>query len=97
MAAGVGLVGRHVADARMDRGLDFARTQAPEMPLGGAHVGTHLLFDVLGQAHDLRQAGEGLRFQAERRREPADFGLAVRLRRGDLGRGAGLLQRQQEV
>jgi len=88
VSAGIGLVRRHVADAGLDRGLDLARTQPPEMPLGGAHVRPRLVFDVLRQAHDLRQAGKGVGIQAKRRCEPGELGLAIGLRRGDFGRAA---------
>jgi hypothetical protein len=97
VAAGIGLVGRHVAYAGLDRGLDLARTQAPELALRGAYVGSYLVFHFLRQAGDPRQAGEGDRVDVERRGEARELGLAVGLRRGDFGRAARSLHRQHGI
>ena len=97
MAAGIGLVRRHVADAGLDRGVDFAWTQSPEMALRGAHVRPHLVFDVLRQAHQVGQAGQRAWLDAECGREPVKVRLTVGLGRGHLGRTARSLQCQQFV
>jgi hypothetical protein len=48
VAARIRQVGGDVADARLDAGFDLARPQAPEMPLGGAHVAADVVLDVIG-------------------------------------------------
>ncbi|HEX6398829.1 MAG TPA: hypothetical protein VFZ95_15500, partial [Steroidobacteraceae bacterium] len=97
MAAGIGLVGRHVADAGLDRRLDLARTQAPEVALGGANVRAHLVFDIFCQARQMRQRGQFVGLDADRGGKPAELGLAVGLRSRNLCRGARLLQCQHGV
>lgn len=97
MAARIRLVGGHVADAGVDRRLDLARTQAPEVALGGANIGAHLVFDVRREAHDVRQRGELSGLDADRGCKPAELGLSIGLSRGDLGRGARILQSEHGV
>ena len=50
VAAGIGQVSLHVADAGLQARLDFIRAQTPEALLCRAHVGTDVVFHVLDQA-----------------------------------------------
>jgi hypothetical protein len=95
VAAGIGLVRRHVADAGRDPGFHLARPQPPEAALGGAHVRADLVFDLIGQPHDARQVGEGAGIHVERRCEPREVLLAIGLGRRHFARAAGFLQGQQ--
>jgi hypothetical protein len=95
--AGVGEIGRDVADARLDRGVDFLRSQPPEVPLGIAYVAARVILGVLGQAHDARQRVQHARFEAQRTSKAIDVGLAIRLREFDLPWRAAVLQAEQEI
>lgn len=97
MSARVGAIGGHVADAGLDRGLDFPGAQTPEMSLGRAHVQSRIVFDVPCQAIQMGQPGERARIGAERFGEPVDLRPAIGLCDRHVGGLAGPLQRQQRL